>query len=65
LARVPAGIANARARSLAAPIANRERQKSTAEGRAQPVLNRTRRPTILIAIEFPLTKTLFRQKQRW
>jgi hypothetical protein len=32
-ARVPAGIANARARSLAAPIANREQQKSTAEGR--------------------------------
>jgi len=33
LARVPAGIANARARSVAAPIANREPQKSTAEGR--------------------------------
>src|SRR5215471_5839792 len=32
-ARVPAGIANARARSIAAPIANREPQKSTAEGR--------------------------------
>src|SRR5262249_4569451 len=32
-ARVPAGIANARARSVAAPIANREPQKSTAEGR--------------------------------
>src|SRR6516162_11964923 len=32
-ARVPAGIANARARSVAAPIANREQQKSTAEGR--------------------------------
>src|SRR5262249_46780751 len=32
-ARVPAGIANARARSLAAPITNRELQKSTAEGR--------------------------------
>ena len=27
------GIANARARSVAAPIANREQQKSTAEGR--------------------------------
>src|SRR5215470_10562976 len=33
LARVPAAIANARARSVAAPIANREPQKSTAEGR--------------------------------
>src|SRR5262249_33873636 len=32
-ARVPAGIANARARSVAAPIVNREPQKSTAEGR--------------------------------
>src|SRR5262249_18741885 len=32
-ARVPAGIANARARSVAAPIANREPQKSTGEGR--------------------------------
>src|SRR5262249_54739434 len=32
-ARVPASIANARARSVAAPIANREPQKSTAEGR--------------------------------
>src|SRR5262249_24911184 len=32
-ARVPAGIANARARSLAAPIANREPQKSTGGGR--------------------------------
>src|SRR5262249_59036140 len=32
-ARVPAGIANARARSVAAPIANREQQKSTADGR--------------------------------
>src|SRR5262245_1552328 len=32
-ARVPAGIANARARSVATPIANREPQKSTAEGR--------------------------------
>src|SRR5262245_31520882 len=32
-ARVPAGIANARARSLAAPIANRELQKSTGGGR--------------------------------
>src|SRR5262249_15673253 len=29
----PAGIANARARSVAAPIPNREPQKSTAEGR--------------------------------
>src|SRR5262249_57209928 len=32
-ARVTAGIANARARSVAAPIANREPQKSTGEGR--------------------------------
>src|SRR5262245_26865148 len=32
-ARVPAGIANARARSVAAPIANRELQKSTSGGR--------------------------------
>src|SRR5262249_17151502 len=32
-ARVPAGIANARARSVAAPIANREQQKSTGGGR--------------------------------
>src|SRR5262249_7926384 len=32
-ARVLAGIANARARSVAAPIANQEQQKSTAEGR--------------------------------
>src|SRR5262249_23052131 len=32
-ARVPAGIANARARSVAAPIANREPQKSTGGGR--------------------------------
>ena len=32
-ARVPAGIANARARSVAAPIANRELQKSTGGGR--------------------------------
>src|SRR5215813_5015892 len=32
-ARVPAGIANARARSVTAPIVNREPQKSTAEGR--------------------------------
>ena len=32
-ARVPAAIANARARSVAAPIANREPQKSTAEDR--------------------------------
>src|SRR6516162_10476132 len=31
--RVPAGIANARARSVAAPIANRELQKSTGGGR--------------------------------
>src|SRR5215813_8206352 len=31
-ARVPAGIANARARSVTAPIVNREPQKSTAEG---------------------------------
>src|SRR5262249_24953065 len=30
---VPAGIANARARSVAAPIANRELQKSTGGGR--------------------------------
>src|SRR5262249_5157895 len=32
-ARMPYGIANARARSVAAPIANRELQKSTGEGR--------------------------------
>src|SRR5262245_35868870 len=32
-ARVPAGIANARARSVAAPIGNREPQKSTGGGR--------------------------------
>src|SRR5262249_61110841 len=32
-ARVPAGIANARARSLAAPIANRGPQKSSGGGR--------------------------------